>query len=171
MSAPISPAPDQPSRHHLGDDDDQQRTCRMAGFAKPAEVADVAEEARVLNHDADVLVDARDQILVTLDIGLGDRALKPSSGSRLYDAAIVRMQPARDQPLVPPRHAVAISTASAARSSRRTSRRLPPHPVSSVTGSGLEEILQRALRDLRLVGRVGGQNFAALDHVVDGRRT
>ena len=34
----------------------------------------------------------------------------------------------------------------------------------------LEEILQRALRDLRLVGRVGGEELRALDDVVDGGR-
>ncbi len=34
----------------------------------------------------------------------------------------------------------------------------------------LEQHLQRALRDLRLVGRVGGQELAALDQVIDGRR-
>ena len=34
----------------------------------------------------------------------------------------------------------------------------------------LEQDLQRALRDFRLVGRVGGQELAALDEVIDARR-
>ena len=34
-----------------------------------------------------------------------------------------------------------------------------------------EQHLQRALRDFGLVGRVGGQEFAALDEVVDTRGT
>ena len=43
-------------------------------------------------------------------------------------------------------------------------------PVSSADlGLELEQVLQRALRDLGLVRRVGGQELAALDHVVDGR--
>jgi len=37
-------------------------------------------------------------------------------------------------------------------------------------GLELEEILQRALADLRLVGRVGGQELAALDQAVDRGR-
>ena len=34
----------------------------------------------------------------------------------------------------------------------------------------LEQVLQRALRDLRLIGRVGGQELGALDQVIDARR-
>ena len=37
-------------------------------------------------------------------------------------------------------------------------------------GLELEQILQRALRDLGLVGRVAGQEFRALDQVIDARR-
>ena len=37
-------------------------------------------------------------------------------------------------------------------------------------GLEFEQGLQRALRDFRLVGRVGGQEFAALDQVVDAGR-
>ena len=37
-------------------------------------------------------------------------------------------------------------------------------------GLELEQILQCPLRDLRLVRRVGGQELAALDQMVDGRR-
>ncbi len=37
-------------------------------------------------------------------------------------------------------------------------------------GLELEQVLQRALRNLRLVGRVGGQELRALDQVIDGRR-
>ena len=37
-------------------------------------------------------------------------------------------------------------------------------------GLELEQVLQRALGDLRLIGRVGGEELAALDQVIDGRR-
>ncbi len=37
-------------------------------------------------------------------------------------------------------------------------------------GLKLEEILQRALRHLGLIGRVGGEELAALDEMVDARR-
>ncbi len=37
-------------------------------------------------------------------------------------------------------------------------------------GLEFEEILQRALRDLGLVRRVGGEEFRALDQVIDARR-
>ncbi len=37
-------------------------------------------------------------------------------------------------------------------------------------GLELEQHLQRALRDLRLIGRVAGQELAALDQMIDARR-
>ena len=37
-------------------------------------------------------------------------------------------------------------------------------------GLELEEDLQRALRDLRLIGRVAGEEFGTLDEVIDARR-
>ena len=44
-------------------------------------------------------------------------------------------------------------------------------PVSSATCDlELEQYLQRALRDFRLIGRVAGEEFGALDQVIDARR-
>ncbi len=37
-------------------------------------------------------------------------------------------------------------------------------------GLELEQVLQRALGDLRLIGRVGGEELRALDQVIDARR-
>ena len=95
----------------------------------------------------------------------------PARGG-LDDAAIMRMQAAGDQRLVAPRHAIghqhgfggarrAVIHRGVGHLHGRQQRHL---------GLELEEVLQSALRDLGLVRRVGRQELAALDHVVDGRR-
>ena len=81
------------------------------------------------------------------------------------------MQPTRDQRLGAPgdppghpiasQHAVEPSYIEALATSQPSRRDL---------GLEFEQDLQRALRDFGLVGRVGGQELAALDQVVDGRR-
>ena len=79
-------------------------------------------------------------------------------------SAVVRMQAAGQHRLVPLGDAVGHQhRLGARRSSRRTSRRWRP-PCRSACATWVwnsNRYLQRALRDLRLVGRVGGEEFAS----------
>ena len=65
----------------------------------------------------------------------------------------------------------AMASLPSRRSRRRTSRRWPrPADHPRHLRLELEQHLQRALRDFRLIGRVGGEELAALDQVIDRGR-
>ncbi len=138
------------------------------------EIVQVAEEVRRLHHDArHGLVDRRRNIL---DARRRRRkrhdlvARHPGNG--LDGLAIVRMQVAGENGLVatrlPVRHQHGL----------RRRRRAVVHGGVGDLHAGqhrdlrleLVEILQRALRDFRLIGRVGGQELRALDQVIDSGR-
>ena len=164
----------QPQRHDFRHDHDQQRTGGVAGFRQPGEVADMAEEARVLHdHAGRVAIDRCDQLLEALGIGLrqGGREAFPL-GRGLDDAAILRMQAARDQRLVAAGDAVGHQDGLGGAGRAVVHRGVGDLHAGEQRHLGLEleQVLQRALRDLRLIRRVRGQELAALDHVVDGRR-
>ena len=91
---------------------------------------------------------------------------------RAHDLRIMRMQPAREHGLAPLGDAM------------RHQRRLGAGGRAVIHGGvgdlhagehgdlrlELEQILQRALRYLRLIGRVAGQELRALDQMIDARR-
>ncbi len=82
------------------------------------------------------------------------------------------MQAARDQRLVAARDAVGHQHGLGSAGRAVVHRGVGDFHAGQQSDLGLEleEILQSPLRDLRLVRRVGRQELAALDHVVDGRR-
>ena len=139
------------------------------------EVDELAVEGRRLHDDAGgLVVDRGEDVFRAARVGRRARRSRPPAmrGQRLHRLAVVRVQAAGEHRLPPPRHAV------------RHQHRLGGGGRAVVHGGvgdlhagevrdlrlELEEILQRALRDLRLVGRVGGQELRALDDVVDRRR-
>ena len=89
-----------------------------------------------------------------------------------HDLGVVRMQPAREHRLAAlgdaVRHQHRLGGAGRAVVHRGV-RHLHAGERRDL-GLELEQILQRALRDLGLVGRVAGQELGALDQVVDARR-
>ena len=57
MSAPIAPGDfDQAERHDFGDDGDQQHALGVAGLGQRAQVAQIAEEVRILHDEAGQVV-------------------------------------------------------------------------------------------------------------------
>ena len=91
---------------------------------------------------------------------------------RLGDGAIVRMQPTRQHGLLAPRDPVRHQHRFAARG-----RAVVHRGVGDIHAGQqrhlrleLEQHLQRALRDFRLIRRVARQELGALDQVIDARR-
>ena len=161
-------------RHDLGDDDHQQRPLRMGGFGELREVPDIAEQVGILDDDAGgVGVDPRCQVLAAGwrgRPGLECEALEARQGRGRV--AVMRVEVAGDHRLRAPCDAV--------RHHHRLGRggRAVIHGgvgdlhagEQAHLGLELEQVLQRALGDFRLVGRVGGKELAALDQVVHGGR-
>lgn len=163
-------------RHH----GDQQRALLVAARGKLREVGDMAEEVGVLHDDAArLVVDGGEQ--------RGDVVARGAFGERrhgadhfvvgemrecLRDRDVVRMEARRQQRLR--------AAGDAARHEDRlhASGRAVIHRGVRHIHAGeardlrleLEQVLQRALRDLGLIGRVAGQELAALDQVIDAGR-
>ena len=122
------------------------------------------------------LVDLPDQ---PLDVGLGAQLRKrriervvTEFRHRLSDADVMRVHARGDDRLVPARDAVRHQDRFPHRGRAVVHRRVRDFAAEQARDLRLEleHHLQRALRDLGLVGRVAGQELAALDDVVDARR-
>ena len=168
---------DQPQRDRFGDHRDQQRPRRVRRFGDRREVGDAAEDVGILDHDrAGLAVDAGDQPLgVGFGGQLGQRGIEHIAGEPRHgpgDVDVMRVQARRIRclgpPRDPPRHADRFPAGGRAVVHRGIGDLAAVQPRD--LGLELEQHLQRALRDLRLVGRVAGQKLAALDDVVDARR-
>ena len=133
----------------------------------------MAEEVRRLDDDGGgVVVDVIEDVALPFRRG----RLADQTGRVVEigadDVAIMRMEAAREDDLVlagqPPRHQHGLGGGGRAVIHRGVGD-LHAGQVRDL-GLELEQHLQRALRHFRLVGRVGGQPFGALDQVIDGRR-
>ena len=177
MSAPHSPGRPEHAERHRVDGDDEQRAVLLGGGAERLDVLDRAEEVGALQEDGGGLVVDR----FGQRGGVGDAVLQPDLHDLRAEAlgvggeglAAVRVDAARDDEAAPAlgradrqvggggdrgRSLVEAGVGDRQRGQLRH-RRLE-----------LEHRLQPALRDLRLVGRVGGEELAALGDRVDDRR-
>ena len=91
---------------------------------------------------------------------------------RRADLGVMRMQAAGEHRLLAPRDAMRHQHRLAAGGRAVVHRGVGDLHAGQQRDLGLEleQHLQRALRDLRLIGRVAGQELAALDQMIDGRR-
>src|SRR5229473_1238224 len=137
-------------------------------------IADLAVEIRVLDDNARSLaVDERGEVLAAARRGVLNPQLlagKPRIG--LADPAIVRVQPARQHRLAAAGEAAGHRHRLGAGGGAVIERGVGDlhRGQQGDLGLELEQVLQRALRQLRLVGGVGGQELTALDQMVDRRR-
>ena len=168
---------DRAERDRFGHDRDQQRLLGLACLRQRRQIVDPAEDVGILHHDAaGVVVDPRDQVG---EIGLGrqrrHRGLDHVAGifrHRPRDRHVMRVDAGREQRLRPPRHPPRHADRFPARGRAVVHagvRDVGPEQARDLRLE-LEQHLQRALRDLGLVRRVGGQELAALDQVIDRRR-
>ncbi len=141
------------------------------------QVGDPAENVGILHdHRAGFAVDRRDQPLgVGLGGQLGQRRVELVASEprhRLRDADIMRVEAGREDRLGPPRDPPRHSDRFPAGGRPVVHRRIGDLAAVQPRDLGLEfeQHLQRALRDLGLVGRVAGQELAALDDMVGARR-
>ncbi len=157
-------------RDRLGDHDDQQRAVLVRQLGKRRQIARAAEQARILDDDAGGFgIDVIDQFGVRRGRQRDDLMLRVAA-DRFDHVAVMRVQIAEQQRLLPPRDAM--------RHQHRFGRRRRAVIHGGVghfhagerrdLGLELEQILQRSLRDLRLIGRVRRHEFGALDNVIDG---
>ena len=162
-------------RHHLGEDGDQQRADGVGLLGDGREVDQVAVERRRLDHDAGGLARRSRRGCPRCRSG---RAAAPSTVSpamRVTVSTVPRYCGCRPPDSTAFRRFVtrsAISTASAVAVEPSYMEALATSMAGEVGDLGLEleQVLQRALGDLRLIGRVGGQELGALDEVIDARR-
>jgi hypothetical protein len=160
-------------RDDLGEDRDEQRAMGLRLRRDRRQIAQIAEDVRVLDDDAGgLVVDLREDVLIGRDVRRHrDDVVAGHLRDRADDVAIMRMQAAREHGLAAPGDAMGHQDrlGGAGRAvihggvgdlhlGERRDLRLE-----------LEQILQRALRDFRLVGRVACQEFRALDQVIHGR--
>ncbi len=162
---------DEAERHDLRHRHDQQRAGVVARLGERRQIMDVAEEARVLHHDAGRLgIDQVAEIFRALGIGRrGDNLEAGELAMGLDHFTVMRMEPARQHGAAAARDAVRHHHRFAGGGRPVVHRGVGDIHAGQQRHLGLEleQILQRALRHLRLVRRVGSEEFAALDQVVD----
>ena len=172
MSAPISPGGvTSPSDTASVNTAISKRAVPVRLVGGGAKVAQVAEEVRRLHDDAGHrVVDRGEKVLGRADVRRQrDDLVAGHARERAHDLGILRVQPARQHGLAALRHAMRHQhrLAGAGRAViHRGVRDLHGGEVRDL-GLELEQILQRALRDLGLIGRVARQELGALDEVVD----
>ena len=174
MSAPIAPGGcTRPSDTTSVTTTISSAPAAWAASAIGVEIADLAEDVGVLHHDAgDSRIDLIQEIFRRAMRQRRHDLIARHARYRLDGLAIVRMQVARENCLAPLGDPVRHQ-----HSFRRRCRAVVHGGVGHLHGRQhrhlrleLEQVLQRALRDLGLVGRVGGQEFRALDQVIHRRR-
>ena len=167
-------------RDDLGDDNDQQRAGLVAGLGQRGEIGDVAEQIGVLHDNAAGLaVDGGDQRIHVVagraggeHRGGGLHHVTGKAGERLQHRGVMRVDAGRDEAFCPPRDAPRHEHRLGHRGGAIIHGGVGHLHAGQAGNLGLEfeQHLQGALRDFRLIGRVGGEEFAALDHHVDGGR-
>ena len=149
----------------------------MARLGQCGHVADAAEDVGILHdHAAGLAVDHLGQcgeigLALKLRGGMNDR-IAVEAAHRLRGRGVVRVQAGREDRLVPFRHPSGHRDRFPAGGGTVVHRRVRHRAAEQPRDLGLEleQHLQRALGYLRLVGRVGGEELAALDQVIDGSR-
>ena len=161
---------DEAQRDRFGENRDEQRAFFMRGVGRFRKVRHRAENVRALADDAGGLIVYRigQRILAIHSCGQLDHFEPLRLAHHFGGGGIVRVQPAGQDHFLPARHA------------RRHDGGLGAGRGAVIHGGvchihgghrrnlGLEfeQGLQRALRDFWLVGRIGRQEFRALDHHV-----
>jgi hypothetical protein len=164
----------QPERDDLRDHGNEQRAGGVRLLGQLAQIVQMAVEVRRLHHHArHRVVDLRGQLLLARRRRRQRHDLMLRQPRHRRDGlAVVRVQVAGQHRLVPPGDAVRHQHGLRRRGRavvHRGVRHLEPRQRRHLRLE-LEQVLQRALGDLRLIGRVGGQELRALDQVIDGRR-
>ena len=167
---------DRAQRHGFGDHRDQQRLVRLCLFGKRGHIGDAAENVGILDDNAaGLVVDLVEQALA-IGRGVEHRRLigQLIAGEFCHGFGyrhIMRMQARREDCLAalgnPARHGDRFPAGGRA----VVHRGIGDIDAEQARDLGLEfeQCLQRALRDLRLIGRVGGEKLAALDDMIDAR--
>ena len=165
---------DQAERENFGHDRDQQHALGAAGVRQGSKIAQIAEEIRVLHHDAgQAAIQGADQVFRPARIGRRERDLlvgHAQQGARGF--GVMRMQAARQQGLAAPRHAMRHQDRFGGRGRAVVHRGVGDLHAGQIGDLGLEfeQDLERSLRDFRLVGRVRGEEFRTLNQMVHRRR-
>ena len=149
----------------------------MARGGERRQIGDMAEQIGVLDDDAAGLrPDQRGQPVEVVErrqVGrAGDDLIVGEARQRLEHRDVMRVHARRDQRLLAPRHPARHEHRLGHRGRAVVHRRVGDIHAGEARHLRLEfeQILQRALRDLGLVGGVAGQELAALDEVVDRGR-
>ena len=147
---------------------------RVRRLGDGRQIARIAEKVgRLDDHAARLVVDRRGDVFARLQVRRqADDFVARHMRQRRADVGILRMQPAGNHRAVASRQAMGHQHRLAARGRavvHRGVRDLHSGQRGHL-GLELEQDLQRALRDFRLIGRVAGQEFGTLDEMIDGRR-
>ena len=144
---------------------------RVALCGNVRQIAQIAEHIGRLHDDAGgVPVDLRGEILARENIGRErDRLVTGEARLGAHDIGIMGVQAARQHRLA------ALGDAMRHQHGFRAAGRAVVHGGIGDLHAGeqrdlrleFEQILQRALRNFRLVGRVAGEKFRALDQMID----
>ena len=166
-------------RHGFAHHRHQQRALRMASFGERPEIAHRPEDIRLLDdHACRFIVHQGFQRRRPVRLAPGRR--RPvarhfqtrETRQSLHRLGIMRMQPPRQHrpgaPRAAARHQHRLGAGARAVVHRGVGDLHPRNQRD--LGLELEQRLQRPLRDLRLIGGVGGQELAALDQRVHRRR-
>ena len=148
----------------------------MRGIGDPLQIGDATHDVRILHYDAArFIVDPRDKRIVT---GVGIErgqividVLRRKASHGLGYGNVMRMHPAAHQDAVPlgqpRRHHDGLPACGGAIVHGGVGHRAPIEPRD--LRLEFEQHLQGALRDFRLIRRIGGQELTALDDVIDSR--
>ena len=152
-------------RHHR----DQQRTLGMGSLGNRAQIADQTEHIGALHHDASrLIVNQRGDVFRRA--GRNGRARHRALKRRqIFDRLrIVGMKAAGQDGFWPPGQALRHQHGLSRRGGTVVHRGVGNlHPGQERhLGLKLIKILQRALRDFRLIRRVGGKKFRTLDQMI-----
>ena len=163
-------------RNDFGDHDDEQRAGLVAGIGQRGEIGDMAKQIGVLHDDAAGFgVNAGNQAGQVIarrarreHRSSGFHHVASEAGERLQHRGIVRVDTGGHDALGfagdAARHEHRFCHGGGAVVHRGVGHFHAGEPRH--LGLEFEQDLQGALRDFRLIGRVGGEEFAALDHHV-----
>jgi hypothetical protein len=145
----------------------------MGRFGDGAQVADQAEHVRALHHDAGgLVVDQGNYVFGATRRNRRALNRAEQAGYGFHDFRIMGMQPARQDRLAALGDTLGHQHSFGGGGRTVIERGIGHFHAGQQRHLGLEfeQVLQGALRDLRLVGRVGGEEFRPLDQVIDGAR-
>ena len=141
----------------------------MGGLGNGAEVADKPEHIGALHHHAGgLVVDQRDNVFGAAGRDGGAQDLALQAGHGFHRFGIMRMQAARENGLAAAGKALGHHHGFGGGGGTVIERSIRHFHAGEQCHLGLEfeQILQRALGDFRLVGRVAGEEFRPLDQMI-----